>query len=59
MNNNHGIPTNGWDSIIDFLWAEERSDLFGEFISMTNRLDIIRNQNILKINPEYTEYFKM
>lgn len=59
MNNNHGIPMSGWDSVIDFLWAEDGSNLFNEFISMTNRLDIIRNQNILKINPEYTEYFKI
>lgn len=57
MNQNHGIPINGWDSIINFMWESDESHLFPEFINMTIKLDIIRNQNILSINPEYRDYF--
>lgn len=58
MKNNHGIPTNGWESIINFMWESDESNIFGQFVDMTNKLDTIRNQNILSINPEYNNYFK-
>lgn len=58
MKNNHGIPTNGWDSIINFMWESDESAIFDQFINMTNKLDVIRNQNILITNPEYNKYFK-
>jgi radical SAM protein with 4Fe4S-binding SPASM domain len=58
MNNNHGIPTNGWDSIINFMWESDESNIFDQFVNMTNKLDLIRKQNILSINPEYKNYFK-
>lgn len=57
MNQKHGIPTNGWESIVNFMWESDESHLFPEFIKMTIQLDIIRNQNILSINPEYKKYF--
>jgi radical SAM protein with 4Fe4S-binding SPASM domain len=58
MESKYGIPMSGWESVIDFMWEEDKSDRFQEFVNMTNRLDVIRNQNILSINPEYKEYFK-
>lgn len=58
MKNNHGIPTNGWDSIINFMWESDESNIFEQFVDMTNKLDTIRTQNILSINPEYNRYFK-
>lgn len=58
MKNNHGIPTNGWESIINFMWESDESNIFEQFVDMTNKLDTIRTQNILSINPEYNRYFK-
>jgi uncharacterized Fe-S cluster-containing radical SAM superfamily protein len=58
MNKKHGIPTQGWDSIIKFMWEEDASNRFQDFVDMTIKLDILRNQSILSINPEYTQYFK-
>ena len=58
MNSKYGIPINGWDSIIKFMWESDESSIFSQFVNMTKKLDLIRNQNILSINPEYTNYFK-
>jgi sulfatase maturation enzyme AslB (radical SAM superfamily) len=59
MNLKYKIPMNGWESLIDFLWEEDNSDKFGEFVSMTNRLDKIRKQSFLQINPEFKNYFNI
>lgn len=59
MNQKHGIPITGWESIVQFMWESDQSHLFEQFIEMTIKLDIIRNQDILSINPEYKNYFKL
>jgi hypothetical protein len=58
MNEKHGIVMSGWESIVHFMWESDESHLFSKFIDMTNKLDTIRKQNILSINPEFSEYFK-
>lgn len=47
-----GIPFSGWQNIIDFMYSEDRSDLFEKFQSKTKLLDNVRNTNFFKINPE-------
>lgn len=53
------IPTTGWKSIIEFMNAEDTSNKWVDFISMTNKLDSIRKQEFVKVNPEFAEYFNV
>lgn len=54
----HGIPFSGWESLLDIMNKNEGNpELFKRFIKITKNLDKIRNQNFLKINPEFKPYF--
>ena len=46
------IPMSGWQSIIDFMYAEDNSELFDSFKQKIKRLDTIRNVDCFSINPE-------
>ena len=46
------IPFSGWQSIIDFMYAEDNSELFDAFKDRIKRLDGIRNVDCFSINPE-------
>ena len=58
MEAEHGIPFAGWQSLIDIMnKTQGHSHNFGEFVSITKRLDILRNQDFLRLNPEFKPYF--
>ena len=50
---NYGIKKDGWISLINFMNAGDTSGHWDKFISMTNRLDNIRKQSFITINPEF------
>jgi sulfatase maturation enzyme AslB (radical SAM superfamily) len=51
------IPKDGWLSIINFMNTSDTSHLWNKFIDITKRLDTIRKQDFLKINPEFKNDF--
>jgi radical SAM protein with 4Fe4S-binding SPASM domain len=51
-----GIPFSGWQNIIDFMYREDNSVLYDNFVWRSKQIDNIRNNNIFKINPELKEY---
>jgi radical SAM protein with 4Fe4S-binding SPASM domain len=55
----YGIPKSGWISIIEFMNAADTSHEWGNFIEMTNKLDAVRKQSFIRINPEFSEYFNV
>lgn len=58
MNKKHGIPMSGWESLIDFMYSQEYNENeFNEFVELTKDVDQVRNQNFLKLNPEFKPYF--
>jgi radical SAM protein with 4Fe4S-binding SPASM domain len=48
----HRIPFTGWQNIIDFMYQQDNSHLWDQFLSETIKLDKIRETDIFKINPE-------
>jgi radical SAM protein with 4Fe4S-binding SPASM domain len=50
-----GIPFSGWQNIIDFMYREDNSVLYDNFVWRSKQIDNIRNNNIFKINPELKE----
>lgn len=57
MYNTYKIPKDGWISIINFMNASDTSKLWPQFVNNTKRLDEIRTQNFLDINPEFKNDF--
>jgi radical SAM protein with 4Fe4S-binding SPASM domain len=58
MESLHGIPFAGWESLIDIMNKKEGDpEQFGKFINITKSLDRHRNQDFLKLNPEFKPYF--
>ena len=57
MLKDHGIPISGWQSLIDFMWSSDDSHLFLEFIKHTKKLDAVRQQNFVDIEPLFAPYF--
>jgi MoaA/NifB/PqqE/SkfB family radical SAM enzyme len=51
------LPKESWIGIINFMNTSDTSNLWPNFVDMTKRLDKIRNQNFLEINPEFTNDF--
>lgn len=47
-----GRATQGFESAINFLNAQDRSDLIPEFWAKTQQLDAIRNEQIMDVIPE-------
>jgi sulfatase maturation enzyme AslB (radical SAM superfamily) len=59
MEKEHNIPFAGWQSLIDIMNRNQSHPTnFDQFIRVTRQLDILRNQDFLKLNPEYKPYFK-
>lgn len=48
-----GIPYSGWNSIIDFMYSADNSNLMDQFNTRIHKLDSIRNQDFYAINPEF------
>ena len=46
------------DSMLKFMWSEDLSDLFPEFVKMTRTQDRYRNQNFDDLYPEISTYIK-
>lgn len=44
------------DGIINFIQAEDRSNLWNDCIEFNSRLDISRNQSFLQVTPEFKNY---
>jgi hypothetical protein len=44
--------TIGFKSAVSFMCADDKTDLIPKFWDRTNKLDSIRNENILDIIPE-------
>jgi molybdenum cofactor biosynthesis enzyme MoaA len=44
------------NGIIDYMWAEDWSDKMSKFIFYTKELDKSRNENLIKIVPEFANY---
>lgn len=58
MEKEHGIPFNGWQSLLDIMNRQEPNpSFFNHFVTVTKRLDELRKQDFLKINPEFKHYF--
>lgn len=53
----HAIPKKGWLSIIDFMNSADTTHQWNRFVDMTKQLDSIRQQEFLKINPEFKDEF--
>lgn len=53
----YSIPREGWLSIVNFMNSRDTSHEWAKFISMTNKLDVIRKQEFIKINPEFINDF--
>ena len=52
LNSKTGIPMSGWRNIINFMYSEDKSNLYLEFKQKIKKMDIIRNTNIYALNPE-------
>jgi radical SAM protein with 4Fe4S-binding SPASM domain len=52
-----GIPFFGWQNLIDFMYRQDNSMLYNNFIDRSNQLDNIRSNSVLSFNPELREYF--
>jgi hypothetical protein len=58
MENKYGIPFSGWESLLDIMNKKEGNpEFFNRFITVTKDLDKVRNQDFLKLNPEFKPYF--
>lgn len=57
MYDKYSIPRDGWLTLIDFMNSKNTQHKWEQFIDITNKLDIIRKQNFLTINPEFTDDF--
>ena len=44
------------DSTIDYMWAEDWSDRWPEYVRYTHTLDQSRKENILNVVPEFKDY---
>jgi sulfatase maturation enzyme AslB (radical SAM superfamily) len=59
MEDKHGIPFQGWQSLIDIMYENEQNERdWKDFIRITKDLDKTRNQKITDIRPEYKKYFE-
>lgn len=58
MEQEHGIPFTGWESLLDIMNKKVGDpEQFSKFINITKSLDRHRNQDFLKLNPEFKPYF--
>jgi sulfatase maturation enzyme AslB (radical SAM superfamily) len=58
LEKDHGIPFSGWESLLDIMNKNEGNpEQFKKFIKVTKDLDKLRNQDFLKLNPEFKPYF--
>ena len=58
MEAKYGIPFSGWESLLDIMNKKEGNpEFFQRFITVTKDLDKVRNQDFLKLNPEFKPYF--
>lgn len=58
MEQEHGIPFSGWQSLLDIMNKQKgHSHNFNQFVKITKQLDELRKQNFLNINPEFKHYF--
>lgn len=48
-----GIPFNGWQNIIDFMYQYDNSNFYELFLTNIKKLDNIRNTDFFKINKEF------
>ena len=54
-----GIPFFGWQNLIDFMYREDNSMLYNNFIDKSKQLDNIRGNDVFRFNPELKEYFNV
>jgi radical SAM protein with 4Fe4S-binding SPASM domain len=52
-----GIPFSGWQNIIDFMYREDNSTLYDNFVWKSKQIDNIRNNDVFRFNPELRKYF--
>ena len=45
-------------SMLDFMWSEDKSDHFIEFVKRTKIQDKYRNQNFAELYPVISNYIK-
>ncbi len=58
LEKDHGIPFSGWEGLLDIMNKKEGNpEQFKKFITVTKDLDKLRNQDFLKLNPEFKPYF--
>lgn len=58
MEMEYGIPFDGWKSLLEIMNKQAGNDRhFKQFIKITKRLDSLRKENFLQINPEYKTFF--
>lgn len=54
----NGIPTSGWESLINIMNSQPCDmEVFKRFVDTTKKLDKMRNQNFIEIVPEFKPYF--
>jgi radical SAM protein with 4Fe4S-binding SPASM domain len=58
MYDKYRIPREGWLTLVNFMNSKNTQYDWKRFIDITNKLDTIRKQNFLTINPEFADDFK-
>lgn len=54
----YGIPKSGWNSLINLMNSQKcNMDVFKRFVDTTKKLDKIRNQNFIAVQPLFKKYF--
>lgn len=56
--NNPFITPQDWLAIINFMYSEDLSHQFNNFITMIKKLEAIRKNSFIEIQPEFTRYFQ-
>ena len=46
------------DSLEEFVFKEDKSEMFKEFIDHTQKMDGIRGQNVFEVVPAFRDYFE-
>jgi hypothetical protein len=49
---------NKCNTIITYMYSEDKSEYIDAFVKITKQLDKIRNQDIVKVIPQYKDLFK-
>lgn len=55
----YGIPTSGWESLINIMNSQPCDmEVFKRFVTTTKKLDKLRKQDFSKVQPAFSKYFE-